>query len=69
DCTAEWVDALDEKKRIWKLLLETPPPMGFDPAPIYKSVDDPGFGLIKLTPWRIEVTNFPTGPHLIWHAK
>ncbi|MCL4876893.1 MAG: pyridoxamine 5'-phosphate oxidase family protein [Anaerolineae bacterium] len=69
DCVAEWVDDLDEKKRLWDLLLTTPPPLGFDPAPIYKSVDDSGFGLLKLTPWRIEVTNFPAGPHLIWRPK
>lgn len=69
DCVAEWVDNIDEKKRLWDLLLTTPPPLGFDPAPIYKSVDDSGFGLLKLTPWRIEVTNFPAGPHLIWRPK
>lgn len=68
DCTAEWVDDLDEKQRLWDLVATTPPPVGFDPAPIYKSVDDSNFGLLKLTPWRIELYNFPAASQ-VWHAK
>ncbi len=68
DCTAEWVDDLAQKQSIWNWLTVTPAPLGFDPAPIYKSVDDPNFGLLKLTPWRIELYNFPSASQ-VWHAK
>lgn len=68
DCRAEWVDDLDEKRRIWDTLKNTPPPMGFDPGTMFKSVDDEGFGLLKFTPWRIEVSYFPKEAH-IWHAE
>ncbi|MCC7449820.1 MAG: pyridoxamine 5'-phosphate oxidase family protein [Anaerolineae bacterium] len=59
DCRSEWVDDLAEKQRVWDLLCMTPPPLGFDPAPLYHSVDHPDFGLLKLTPWRIEVATLP----------
>ena len=59
DCKAEWVDDLDQKQRVWQLCLETPPPVGFDPAPIYERVDHPNFGVLKLTPWRIELASSP----------
>src|SRR6266699_6380182 len=28
DSTAEWIDDLDQKQRIWELLINTPPPVG-----------------------------------------
>jgi hypothetical protein len=34
DCLAQWIDDPDEKRRIWDLVAATPPPLGFDPAPI-----------------------------------
>ena len=71
DCKAEWVEDRAIKQDIWQLLLTTPPPLGFDPAPIYGSVDHPDFGLLKLTPWRIEVTSVATVPpeRKIWYAS
>ena len=68
DCKAEWVDDLDQKQRVWQLCIETPPPVGFDPAPIYERVDHPNFGVLKLTPWRIELYNPPPGESLVCHA-
>jgi general stress protein 26 len=56
DSKAEWVDDPAEKKRIWELYKSTPPPLGYDPQMIWQGgVDDPGYGLLKLTPWRIEL--------------
>ena len=56
DCTAEWVDDTGEKARVWDLYRSTPPPLGYDPQIIWRGgVDDPGYGLLKLTPWRIEL--------------
>ncbi len=67
DCLAEWVDDLSEKRRVWDLIAATPSPAGFDPAPIYQAVDDPGFGLLRLTPWRIELPYLPEGKPQVWH--
>lgn len=61
--TAEWVDDLAARQRIWDMFVAAPPPLGYDPAPIFGDVD--GFGLLKVTPWRIEVTEFPLQT-LVW---
>jgi general stress protein 26 len=59
DCTAEWVDDLDGKQRIWDLFKSTPEPLGYDPAVEFIRPDHPDFGLLKLTPWRIDLVSFP----------
>lgn len=59
DCTAEWVDDLAQKQRIWELFKSTPPPLGYDPAQEFIRVDHENFGLLKLTPWRIDLVSFP----------
>ena len=67
DCKAEWIDDLDQKQRVWQLCKETPPPVGFDPAPIYERFDHPNFGVLQLIPWRIELYNPPPDKPLVWH--
>jgi hypothetical protein len=73
DCIGEWVDDLDQKRRIWELFKNAPPPLGFDPAPDFISPDHENFGLLKLTPWRIALVNFPAESHdagqRIWHRR
>lgn len=59
DCRAEWVDDPAEKQRIWDLFKDAPPPLGYDPGMIWEAADSPDFGLLKLTPWRIGLVNFP----------
>jgi general stress protein 26 len=54
-CIAAWEENPAEKRRIWDLYRATPPPAGYDPAPIFHSPDHPDFGLLKLTPWRVEL--------------
>jgi general stress protein 26 len=56
ECKAEWVDDMGEKKRLWDLFKSTPEPLGYDLKNFWKSVDDPTYGLLKLTPWRLEVS-------------
>ncbi len=73
DCKAEWCDDPSEKQRVWDLYKNTPPPLGYDPAIIWQAgVEDPGYGLLKLTPWRIELyglSNVMTQqPPTIWRA-
>ncbi|MGD9895052.1 MAG: pyridoxamine 5'-phosphate oxidase family protein [Dehalococcoidia bacterium] len=55
DCRAEWEDSADERRRVWEMYKGTPPPYGYDPAMFWPGPDDASFGLLKLTPWRIEL--------------
>ena len=55
ECKAGWVDDMAEKQRLWDLFKSTPEPYGYDLSTFWKSADDPTYGLLKLTPWRIEV--------------
>jgi len=68
DCSTEWVDEVDEKERIWELHKTTPPPLGFDPQMFYETIDHPYFGLLKFTPWRIELGNLG-GESIIWRQR
>jgi hypothetical protein len=70
DCHAAWVEDAATKQHVWDLCLATPPPMGFDPAPIYGDPLEPAagrpvFGVLKLTPYRILLSQWPTPP-TIW---
>jgi general stress protein 26 len=56
EAKAQWVDDVVEKRRLWELYKSTPPPLGYDLQMIWQGgVDDPTYGLLKLTPWRIEL--------------
>jgi general stress protein 26 len=73
ECKTSWEDDPAEKLRVWNLYKTTPPPYGYDPQMIWQTgPDDPGYGLLKLTPWRIELfglQNVMSGaPGNIWHA-
>ena len=65
DCSAEWIDEVGEKERIWKLHQTTPPPLGFDPQPHYGTIHHQYYGLLRFRPWRIEVGNLQ-GESIIW---
>lgn len=70
DCTAEWDDRLESKQRVWQLFCAAPPPLGYDPAPIFHAAGDPNFGILKLTPWRIELADMGSDtPYRIWTAS
>lgn len=70
---AEWCDDAPTKQRIWNLLKSTPPPVGYDPQQFWAAgVGDPGFGVLKLTPSRVELwtgQEMATGkPPTVWKA-
>ena len=67
DCQAAWVDTEDEKLRIWELHKQIPPPLGFDPEPHYGTIHHEYYGLLKFTPWRIELGNL-FGEPIIWRG-
>ena len=68
DCIAEWAHDRAEKLRIWNVIKATPPPMGYDPEPIFGTIDHIHFGLLKLTPWRIVLYTLGGDP-TIWQPK
>jgi general stress protein 26 len=53
---AEWCDDAATKQRIWNLFKSTPEPVGYDPQMFWRAgVTDPSFGVLKLTPFRIDL--------------
>ena len=58
ECRAAWEDGPDEKQRVWNLYKSTPPPLGYDLSiiPGWTSPDAPAFGLLRLEPYRIELS-------------
>jgi general stress protein 26 len=68
DAVAEWIDSVSERTRIWDLHKATPPPLGFDPQPHYGTIDNQYFGLLRLTPWRIELANIGA-ESVIWRDR
>jgi general stress protein 26 len=67
DCKANWEADPAEKKRVWELFRAAPPPLGYDPQVAFGSVDDPRFGVLRLTPWRIQLYTLD-GENKVWHA-
>jgi hypothetical protein len=73
ECRAEWQDEPATRARIWELFRTTPEPVGYDPKLFWPSVDDPGFGVLKLTPWRLEVWSLQAmaqgQPPRVWRPR
>lgn len=75
DARTEWLDEPADRRRIWDLYKNTPPPVGYDPAiiPVWKDgPESPEFGVLKLTPWRIELTGLQVSaekPALVWRGS
>ena len=72
-CRAEWCDDAPTRERVWKLFKSTPEPVGYDPQLFWKGgVSDQTFGVLKLTPSRIELwtgADMQAGkPPKIWRA-
>lgn len=55
DCMAEWADDEETKQRIWDLFTNTPEPLGYDLSMFFGAVTNPGYGVLKLIPHRIEL--------------
>jgi general stress protein 26 len=55
DCKAAWEESLTNKKRVWDLFKSASPPLGFDFGTLFENAEAPGFGVLKLTPWRVEL--------------
>jgi hypothetical protein len=73
DAEASWEDDPGEKRRVWDLFKNTPPPLGYDPAMIWPDGPDKGtFGVLKLAPRRIELfalsDMFQQKPPRVWRG-
>ncbi len=68
DCLAEWADDAESRHRVWNLFLDAAPPLGYDPGPIFGAADDPGFGVLKLTPWRVTLRDMMSISSRIWKS-
>lgn len=71
ECTAEWEDDPGERQRVWDLFKNTPMPYGYDPIMFWPGgAASEDFGLLKLTPWRVEVSSINDmaagKPPLVW---
>ncbi len=70
ECHAEWVE---DKQHAWNLFRAAPEPLGHDPYKIWPDgPDDPGAGVLRLTPWRLRVAGIQTllgkSAPLVWRA-
>lgn len=65
ECSAQIVTDRTEHLRVWEIIKHAPPPMGYDPAPHYGSVEHPHWGVIRLEPYRIELYQLG-GESRIW---
>ena len=72
ECCASWMDDLEEKRRVWELYKSIPAPLGYDLKLFWDNPEDPEYGLLKLDPWRIEVSvlsDMMQGkPPLVWRG-
>jgi hypothetical protein len=71
ECAAAWVVDAAGRRAAWAAVAEAPPPAGYDPAGIWPGgPDDPGLGVLALTPWRVMVrraSDFAAGvPARVW---
>ncbi|MEM9621359.1 MAG: pyridoxamine 5'-phosphate oxidase family protein [Pseudomonadota bacterium] len=57
ECKAAWVEDAATKAAVWDKFVNGPEPVGYDPAmiPGWNDATSPGFGALKLDPWRIRV--------------
>ena len=52
----------------FELFRVAPPPLGYDPAPTFHAVEHPDFGVLKLSPWRVELGDMLGRQSRVWRA-
>ena len=57
ECRASWAFGLETRERVWNMLKDAPPPVGYDPAmiPGWEQPSDDAFAALRLDPWRVRV--------------
>lgn len=70
DATAEGVDSVDIRQRVWKLYRRTSPRgAGYDLGQFWRSPQDPQLRILRLEPWRIQVIRGRDLRSRIWQAS
>jgi hypothetical protein len=67
DCRARWDDSPEGKRGTWEMYVSAPAPVGYDPAGIWGTPENPEFGVLVLRPWRLELVDGP-GESRVWRA-
>ncbi|MET8773729.1 pyridoxamine 5'-phosphate oxidase family protein [Nocardia sp. NPDC050713] len=69
DATAEWVDDLPTRQRVWDLYAQTSPPgAGYHLGQFWRAPDDPTLHIMRLEPWRIQVIRGADLRSRIWQS-
>jgi len=75
DCTATWVETGEDKQHVWGIVAAEAQRQGFDPYAIWaEGAADPKFEVLRLDPWRVQVTlqdlehGETIGSSRVWHA-
>jgi len=55
------------KHRAWEMYVRAPAPVGYDPAVIWGTPENPEFGVLVLRPWCLELVDGP-GESRVWRA-
>jgi general stress protein 26 len=67
---ATWADDPATRQHVWDLFLNTPEPLGYDPARSFIAVDHPDFGVLRIDPWKIVLATLAGDPwQKIWRAR
>jgi hypothetical protein len=71
ECAVTWIEDDDGRRDAWERLSRPEPPMGYDPAPIWRdgpTGDD--FVALRLEPWRVQAKSAAAmaagEPYLVW---
>ena len=70
DGTVDVRNDLESKRRLFDLANAAPPPYGYDPGQIFGDPDNPRFGVLRVTPTRIALVEFPAPPGkvIVWRS-
>ena len=69
EATASWEDDPAIKQHVWDLFLNTPEPLGYDPALTFIAPDHENFGVLRIDPWKIILATLAGDPwQKIWRA-
>jgi hypothetical protein len=75
DCRASWVGDTEPKRHVWDMIAVEAGRRGFDPHSVWPDgPSDAGFEVLRLDPWRIQVTladlakGETIGSSRVWHA-
>ncbi|MFE2753907.1 pyridoxamine 5'-phosphate oxidase family protein [Actinosynnema sp. NPDC059335] len=70
DCTARWVEDRETRAEVWDVYRAgSPPGVGYDPIRFWPGGPaDPGFAVIRLDPWRVQVVDGRDLTSRIWTA-